>query len=118
MAENGSVPVSDGSEQNGVGSGPAGEPQTEPSPRQPRAEREDAFAFSSWLVEGVVGLCEELRHNDLGLPQEFWTHAYAARREGLLACRALIDTALARCEADAARRDEKPGSQRGRVEID
>ncbi|MCY3993177.1 MAG: hypothetical protein OXF50_18280 [Caldilineaceae bacterium] len=118
MAENGSVPISDGSEQNGAGSGPAAEPQREPPPRQPRAEREEAFTFSAWLLEGMAGLCEELQHNDLGLPPDFWTHAYAARREGLLACRALIDAALARCEADAARRKEKPGGQRGRVEID
>ena len=118
MAENGAVPVSDGSDQNGAGSGHAEEPQTEPTPRQPRSEREDAFAFSSWLLEGMAGLCEELRHNDLGLPRDFWTHAYAARREGLLACRAVIDAALARCEADAARQNEEPSSQRGRVEID
>ena len=118
MTENGSIPVSDGSDQNGAGSGPAAAAQTEPPPRQPRAERTDAFTFSTWLLEGMAGLCEELRHNDLGLPQDFWTHAYAARREGLLACRALIDAALARCEADAARQEESPGSQRGRVEID
>ena len=117
MAENGSIPISGDSDQNGAGS-EAAEPQTGPPPRQPRAERTDAFTLSSWLLEGMVGLCEELRHNDLGLPPDFWTHAYAARREGLLACRALVDAALARCEADAARQKEKPGSQRGRVDID
>ena len=118
MTENGSIPISDGSDENGVESEAAAEPQTEPPPRQPRAERTPDFTFSTWLLEGMVGLCEELQHNDLGLPPAFWTHAYAARREGLLACRALVDAALARCDADAARQKEKPGSQRGRVDID
>lgn len=118
MTENGSIPITDGNDQDGVESGEAAEPQTEPSPRQPRTERAQPFTFSSWLLEGMVGLSEELRHNDLGLPPAFWTHAHAARREGLLACRALVDAALARCEADAARQKEEPASQRGRVDID
>ena len=79
MAENGSIPISDGNPQNGAGS-EADEPssQAKPPPRQPRTDRADAFTFSAWLLEGVVGLCEELQHSDLGLPEEFWTHAYAA----------------------------------------
>ena len=86
MAENGSIPISDGSSQNGAGSeADASASQAKPPPRQPRTDRAGTFTFSAWLLEGVVGLCEELQHNDLGLPQEFWTHAYAARREALLA---------------------------------
>ena len=92
MAENGSIPISDGSSQNGAGSeADASASQAKPPPRQPRTDRAGTFTFSAWLLEGVVGLCEELQHNDLGLPQEFWTHAYAARREALLAARALLD---------------------------
>ena len=125
MAENGSIPISDGSSQNGAGSEGAASssqtddaPQTEPPPRQPRTDRAHAFTFSAWLLEGVVGLCEELQHNDLRLPQEFWTHAYAARREALLAARALIDAAISRCETDASQQEEQGGAQRGRVDID
>ena len=125
MAENGSIPISDGSSQNGAGSETdasssqtAAEPQTEPPPRQPRTERAHDFTFSTWLLEGVVGLCEELQHNDLGLPQDFWTHAYAARREALLAARALIDAAITRCETDASQREEQSSAQRGRVDIE
>ncbi len=136
MAENGSIPISDGSSQNGAGaeadapsSQTAAEPQTEPPPRQPRTERAHAFTFSAWLLEGVVGLCEEQfwmrpcskgagEHNDLGLPQNFWTHAYAARREALLAARALIDTAITRCETDASQGEEQSSAQRGRVDIE
>ena len=125
MAENGSIPISDGSSQNGAeseadapSSQTAAGPQTEPPPRQPRTERAHAFTFSTWLLEGVVGLCEELQHNDLSLPQNFWTHAYAARREALLAARALIDAAITRCETDASQREEQSSAQRGRVDIE
>lgn len=125
MAENGSIPISDGSSQNGAGSEAdaassqkPGKEQAGPPPRQAQAERANAFNFSAWLLEGVAGLCEELQHNDLGLPQSFWTHAYAARREALLAARALVDAALTRCEAEAAQRGEENGAQRGRVDID
>ena len=125
MAENGSIPISDGSSQNGAGSeadAPSSQtaagPQSEPPPRQPRTERAHAFTFSTWLLEGVVGLCEELQHNDLSLPQNFWTHAYAARREALLAARALIDAAITRCKTDASQREEQSSAQRGRVDIE
>ena len=125
MAENGSIPISDGSSQNGAGSEAdapssqtAAEPKTELPPRQPRTERAHDFTFSTWLLEGVVGLCEELQHNDLGLPQNFWTHAYAARREALMAARALIDAAITRCETDASQREEQSSAQRGRVDIE
>lgn len=63
----------------------------QPPPRRPRSERRNSFNAVAWLAEGALGMLEELRHNDLGLPAEFWTHAYAARREGLLAARTLLD---------------------------
>jgi hypothetical protein len=97
----------------------SGGPAYDPPPRRPRAERPDTFDFSSWLLEGVVGIAEELRHNDLGLPEEFWTHAYAARKEALLAARSLLDVAIERCEETSppsARR--KARKQRGNVNID
>jgi hypothetical protein len=97
----------------------SGRPAYDPPPRRPRAERNDAFDFSSWLLEGVVGIAQELRHNDLGLPEEFWTHAYAARKEALLAARSLLDVAIERCDETSppsARR--KPRKQRGNVNID
>jgi hypothetical protein len=96
----------------------SGGPAYDPPQRRPRAERGNAFDFTSWLLEGVVGITEELRHNDLGLPEEFWTHAYAARKEALLAARSLLDVAIERCDETAppsARR--KPRKQRGNVNI-
>ena len=102
------------------------ESQAEPPPRQARADRPDAFHFSAWLLEGLsqcsMRLCskeaQKLRHNDLGLPQAFWTHAHAARREALFAARVLLDAALACCETHHSERDEKDHKQRGRVDID
>jgi hypothetical protein len=86
--------------------------------RRPRTERENAFDVTSWLLEGVVGIAEELRHNDLGLPEEFWTHAYTARKEALLAARTLLDVAIERCDETAlptSRRRQR--KQRGNVNI-
>lgn len=88
--------------------------------RRPRRERENAFDVGAWLLEGLTGLSEELRHNDLGLPEDFWVHAYAARKEALLATKALVDAALERCadeEANPPSQNKKP-PQRGQVSID
>lgn len=91
----------------------------EPSPRRPRADRENAFDVTSWLLEGVVGIAEELRHNDLGLPEEFWTHAYAARKEALLAARSLLDVAIERCDQSAPPSSKRRSRrQRGNVGIE
>ena len=115
MTENGSIPISDGSDENGVGFEAAAEPQTEPPPRQPRAERTPAFTFSTWLLEGMVGLCEELQHNDLGLPPAFWTHAYAARREGAvgLPCAGRRRTGALRGGCGAAERKTRQPARPG-----
>lgn len=136
MSQRGSIPVNGGTPKNGgtphngnsrqdtpqTGASPSqstadSHPSGSPHSRRPKSQRADAFDFSAWLLEGLAGLSEELQHNDLGLPPEFWTHAYAARREALLAARALIDTALTRCGEDAPA-TEKPGPKRGRVDID
>jgi len=89
-------------------------PQPE-SDRKPASERESAFNLMAWLLEGATGIVEELRHNDLGLSEEFWTHAYAARTETLLAMRAALDTliekssAIEREEAERNARQERRG---------
>ncbi len=59
--------------------------------RRPASERDTAFNAVVWLLEGATGVVEELRHNDLGMSEDFWLHAYAARRESLLALRAVLD---------------------------
>jgi len=88
--------------------------------RRPAAARESAFHALLWVLDGATGLVEELRHNDLGLPEAFWMHAYAARREGLLALRSLLDTLIDEAPAtsppEAA--PEKPPQRRGEVQID
>lgn len=85
------------------------------SDRKPTSERENAFNALAWLLEGATGIVEELRHNDLGLSEEFWKHAYAARTETLLAMRAALDTliekssAIEREEAERQARQERRG---------
>ena len=90
------------------------------SPRRAKTERENAFDVGRWLLQGLTGLSEELRHNDLGLPEDFWVHAYAARKEALLAAKALVDAALENCAAEKAAHSEekKKPPQRGQVSID
>jgi hypothetical protein len=94
--------------------------RSEPPLRRPKSERENAFQATAWLLEGAMGLVEELRHNDLGLPEQFWAHAYASRRELLLALRELIDAAIKRCDYEESRATEqqKRRQRRGNVKID
>lgn len=126
MAREGAVNIDGLSNGRGAGSssleeGQEGARQQErtydPPPRRPKSQRENAFDLGAWLMQGVLGLSEELRHNDLGLPEEFWVHAYAARKETLLALRALVDAAIAKCDEEEAR-PQKKRPQRGRVPID
>ena len=88
--------------------------------RRPAAARESAFNALLWVLDGATGLVEELRHNDLGLPEAFWTHAYAARREGLLALRSLLDTLIDEAPATSSPEGapEKAPQRRGEVQID
>ncbi len=88
--------------------------------RRPASEREGAFNALMWILDGATGLIEELRHNDLGLPEEFWVHAYAARRESLMAMRAILDGWI---EDDApssppATKPDQPKQRRGGIDID
>ena len=88
--------------------------------RRPSDERDDAFNALAWLIEGAAGLIEELRHNDLGLPEDFWVHAYAARREMLLAARAALDDIIEK-GVDAAQVEterQKRRERRGGIDIE
>ncbi len=93
-------------------------PRYEKPPRRPGGEREAAFNSLAWLLEGATGLIEELRHNDLGLPEEFWMHAYAARREGLLALRAVLDDMIERSSVQIKQESERQKRQERRGGID
>jgi sarcosine oxidase delta subunit len=102
------------------GAGRYGSYEYEPPPRRPRSQRENAFNAVAWLLEGVTGIFEELRHNNLGLSEEFWVHAYAARRESLLALRELVDSTIEHCDREERRRTEQQKRQerRGQVQIE
>jgi len=106
-------------EQPAEASAQAGQDEYAESPRKPKTERENAFDASAWLIQGLIGLGEELRHSDLGLPEDFWVHAYAARKEALLAARVLVDTALEKCASEEAAQSapKKKPPQRGQVSI-
>ncbi len=80
------------------------------SARRPAGQRDGAFNVMLWLLEGATGVVEELRHNDLGLSEDFWTHAYAARREGLMAARAFLDNLLD--EDEESRQEDSERQQR------
>jgi len=92
--------------------------------RRPASERDGSFNALLWLLDGATGIVEELRHNDLGLSEEFWVHAYAARRESLMAMRSLLEEWI-----DEEAEDEQPASppadeapkrppRRGNINID
>ena len=83
--------------------------------RRPAAEREGAFNALLWLLDGATGLVEELRHNDLGLPEDFWVHADAARKESLMAMRAILDEWI---DEEAPPPQEAPPKRRGGIDID
>lgn len=95
-------------------------PRYAESPRRPSAEREDAFNALAWMIEGAAGVIDELRHNDLGLSEDFWVHAYAARRESLLALRAVIDELIAKAESAEQAKDDrqKRRDRRGGIDIE
>ena len=87
---------------------------------RPAGEREDSFNPLAWLIEGATGFVEEMRHNDLGLSEEFWVHAAAARREGLLAARALLDEWLEETQKQQTAERERQARQtrRGGINVD
>lgn len=86
--------------------------------RRPAAEREGAFNALLWLLDGATGAVEELRHNDLGLPEDFWVHAAAARKETLMALRAILDDWIdEENDAPSAPKTDPP-KRRGGIDID
>lgn len=91
-----------------------------PGRRRSSEDRANAFNTVTWLLEGATGIVEELRHNDLGLSEEFWVHLYAARRESLLAARAAIDSLLAQTEKEsqASKEQTERQTRRGGIAID
>ncbi len=87
--------------------------------RRPASERESAFNALMWMLDGATGMIEELRHNDLGLPEDFWVHAYAARREGLMALRAILtDWIDEDAPSSTPPTSENPPKRRGGIDID
>jgi hypothetical protein len=94
-------------------------PYEKPS-RRPADEREDSFNPLAWLIEGATGIVEEMRHNDLGLSEEFWVHASAAGREGLLAARALLDQLVEETQQQqtVARERQARQARRGGINVD
>lgn len=87
--------------------------------RKRSSEREDAFNVVAWLAEGAAGIASELKNSDLGLGQDFWSHSSSAKREGLLAMRALLDQIIERSEAPAAQEEEREQrrERRGSISI-
>jgi hypothetical protein len=94
-------------------------PYEKPS-RRPAIERADSFNPLAWLIDGATGFVEEMRHNDLGLSEEFWVHASAAGREGLLAARALLDQLVEETQQQqtVARDRQSRQSRRGGINVD
>jgi hypothetical protein len=95
-------------------------PAYEQPSRKPASERDTAFNALAWLIEGATGIVEELRHNDLGLSEDFWVHAAATKREGLLAARAILDQLLEETEQQQAadRQRQERQSRRGGINVD
>ena len=94
------------------------EPRYGESRRKPGSERAGAFDPASWVVEGLSGAWEEVRRSDFGLSEDFWKHAYAARRESLLAARAALDAVLEQTTSKAAQEEERAQRRERRGGID
>ena len=93
-------------------------PKYEQSARRPSSERDAAFNVWLWLIEGATGVLEEVRHNDLGLSEDFWVHAGAARRESLLAMRAILDQMTDGDEAQQPAERGQRRARRGGIQVD
>jgi hypothetical protein len=94
-------------------------PYEKPS-RRPADKRADSFNPLAWLIDGATGFVEEMRHSDLGLSEEFWVHASAAGREGLLAARALLDQLVEETQQQQTVERERQSrqSRRGGINVD
>jgi hypothetical protein len=87
------------------------------NPRRSSAERPNSFNPVAWMVDGATGVVEEVKRSDLGLSQEFWTHFYAMRREGILAARAAVESVLSRIEKSSEELQEQIERQARRGEV-
>ena len=88
--------------------------------RRPASIRSASFNPLAWVADGVTGAIEEVKHNDLGLSQEFWKHLYAVRREGLLTAQALVESLIAKVESKSEQQNDrkKRRERRGNIDID
>lgn len=95
-------------------------PRYSTSTRRPASKRPASFNPLAWVADGVTGAIEEVRHNDLGLSEDFWTHLYAVRRESLLTARALVESLITRVESKGDQQEERKQrrERRGSVNID
>ncbi len=95
-------------------------PRYETPSRRPADSRSASFSPLAWMADGVTGAIEEVRHNDLGLSQDFWKHLYAVRRESLLTAQALVESLIAKVETKAEEQEQraKQRERRGSVNID
>ena len=91
-----------------------------PPSRRPADEREESFSVTGWIFQGVAGLIEEVQHHDLGMPEEFWIHAYAAQREGKMALDIALDEIRKRVNTSSQKNIEREQRQerRGGIAID
>jgi len=64
---------------------------------------QEEFRVRDWLLRGVEGMRSMFRKKRGFLPETFWEHSQAARREALLALRSLLDTAIEKTEKKPAK---------------
>jgi hypothetical protein len=80
-------------------------------------EEEEEDARGGLSLAGAITVCEEMLRTVKGtLPEEFWQHERAARRETLLAFRVLLDAAITRLEQEPDAGRAAPRA--GRIEIE
>jgi hypothetical protein len=65
---------------------------------------EKEFVFEDWLAEGIKGFRASCKKHPALLPEEFFQHTKAARREMLLAMRSLLDAAIACTEEEKTKK--------------
>jgi hypothetical protein len=66
-----------------------------------QTNEEKEFSFTKWLAEGIEGM-RPRRLMPRMVPEEVKGHLRAARRETLLAVRAVLDKAIERLEQEPA----------------
>lgn len=73
-------------------------------------DKAQEFDLEEWLKEGYQGLRQTLKgpRRVKLLPEEFWQHGRAARKEMLLAVRSLLDDAIQRLEGEG--KADSPGT--------